>query len=400
MTKSEYWLFIFPLFLLCFLVFVDHLLIVPLSAQISKATGFPLEQSGLLIAVYPLAAAFSAFVSAPFSDRLGRKTLLSFLCIGFILATLGFALSESAFSIFLFRILSGVFAGPVMPNALAFAGDTFAGKQRTEAITLIMLAFSVSSVLGVPLGAWISDYAQWQTPFYSIAIFGMLCLFALQRLPSVVTGAESGKIAKQYQEFLTLLQYQAVQKIFFIQFCMMVGLFGLVANLSVWLSLNYQFTATEIGLCYMQGGIGALIGNLLAGKLMRAGYKLSLLSLGSIFMGIFFIIGCFGIFPPDLMGVFFALMMLGASLRMPALQVLLTELVPISIRGRLMSMSMIVSNISIGLGSIWSIPFLTIDNGLLQGMERVGVIGGISLFSVALWVWLFQKQLQPIQIKT
>ena len=46
--------------------------------------------------------------------------------------------------------------------------------------------------------------------------------------------------------------------------------------------------------------------------------------------------------------------MLGGSMRMPGLQTILIELTGKEIRGRLMAMSMIVSNMTMDLGGFWS----------------------------------------------
>ena len=44
---------VLPLFILFFLVFMDHLMMVPLGASISEDVGLAPERSGFLIAIYP-----------------------------------------------------------------------------------------------------------------------------------------------------------------------------------------------------------------------------------------------------------------------------------------------------------------------------------------------------------
>ena len=382
--QQSYWGFIIPLFITVFLAFMDHLIVVPLSAEISTSTGLPLVKSGLLVSIYPFAAAISAFFFAPFSDRLGRKKLLLILTFGFSLATLGCALSNTVFTIFLFRILSGVFAGPVISNILAFAGDTFSGNQRARALTSIMLSFSVASILGVPIGAWLGEHYSWHAPFYFISVLALVCLAMIFRLKEVKTGAESGRVVQQFKEMLLLWKQKPVQIVFLIQFFMLAGLFGYVPNISVWLKVNYQMTPSMIGFCYMQGGVGALIGNLIAGQLLKRGFQISLLNTGSIIMGIFLVITTSEIFPGPYIGVLIAGIMFGGTMRMPAFQLILTEIVPIHIRGRLMSMSMIVSNLSMAFGGVWSIPLLSLEADYLQGMWKIGLIAMISLLFVPL----------------
>ena len=78
-AERQYWGLLLPLFLLTLFSWIDHLIMVPLSAEISAATGLSPVRSGLLVSVYPAAAAVSAFIFALWSDRLGRKRLLLYL---------------------------------------------------------------------------------------------------------------------------------------------------------------------------------------------------------------------------------------------------------------------------------------------------------------------------------
>jgi len=56
-----------------------------------------------------------------------------------------------------------------------------------------------------------------------------------------------------------------VRWVFAMQFFMLIGLFGFIPHMSIWLTTNYGLSASTIGLFYMQGGIGSLIGNQVAG---------------------------------------------------------------------------------------------------------------------------------------
>ena len=392
-SGPPYWLLVVPLFSLSFLVFGEHLIVVPLSATISDATGLPPVKSGLLVAIYPLAAAFSAFVSAPFSDRWGRKKMLLILCMGFSLATLGFASSFSVFTVISFRIVTGLFGGPIFATILAFVGDSYTGRERTKVVTLIMLTFSIASISAVPAGAWLGDAFGWRTPFYLISASAFVCCILILPLRAVSTGAERGRIFDQYCELLALIRLGKVRKIFTLQFFMIIGLFGFFPHISVWLSTNYGFDATQIGLCYMQGGIGGIVGNTIAGYILKRGYRGHLIAFGSMTMCLFFIAATQEILPGSWVGLFFAGLMFGGSMRMPAFQLLLTELIPIHLRGRLMGLSMIVSHVTMGLGGIWSFPLLKIENDRLEGISLIGIIGCLTLLLVPYLVYVLKREI-------
>ena len=377
---------------------IDVLIVVPLTPAIAESTGFPLVNSGMLVSAYPIASAVSAFFSAPFSDKLGRKKMLLIFSIGFCLSSIGCAVSTHSVSIFGFRILSGIFGGPVLSNSLAFASDTFRGPIRAKALTTIMLSFSVASIMGVPVGAWIGDHFTWNTAFWAITIGSVCCIFFILKMKNIETGAEQGLIGQQYREMLSLLKISRVRRVFLLQFVMSIGLFGFVPNIGPWLSVNMGMSSTQIGLVYMQGGVGGFIGNILSGKLLQRGIMTQLMVVGSIIMGIFLFITTQEYLPPAYYGVLFAGIMFGGTLRMPALQLLFTYLVPIHMRGRLMSTSIIVANITMGMGGVWCIPLLTIEAERVSGMGTIGIIATLMLAMVPILIFLLKKEIDQVVI--
>lgn len=382
------------LFLLNFLVMTDYLAMVPLVMGIAQDTGLPGDHTGFLLSTYPVAAALSNFLSAPFSDRLGRKKTLLLLVGGFSLASLGVALSTTVWQIYLFRFLSGVFGGPVLPNSFAYSGDAFQAKDRAKLITNLALSFSAASILGVPLGAVLGDLFGWQGVFVTIAVLSAAGLLFLSVLKPIPTEAK-GQVAAQYGELLGLWKITAVRRAFYIQFVMMLGLFGVVPNLAVWLSTNYGYDSQGIGFAYMQGGIGAIVGNRLASYLLKRGMmRRGLISLGSLLMAFFLGLAAFELFETPPFGLFIAGMMLGGSMRVPAHQLNLAELMPIDQRGRLMAMNMIVSHLAMGAGGFWSSPLLSLHQGRLVGMPLVGALAVVSLLCVPFLVRSFQKAAQ------
>lgn len=390
MKKTASSLSIWLLFVLGFMVQMDHLMMVPLSSDIAKAIDMPLTESGLLVSIYPIAAAISAFFLAPFSDRFGRKRMLLFLGTGFALSCLGCAMASNLEQMYLFRILSGVFGGLVLPNALAFAGDEFDDNAKVRAISTLTLAFPVASVMGVPIGAWLGDLYSWRLPFYALAALSLLCVAGLTSM-QVSSGTKEHSIGRQYIQLLALWRNRRIQVVFAIQFFMLIGLFGFVPNLSVFLVSNFDMSTTAIGLCYMQGGVGAILGNVLARQLMQREFGVSLITAGSIIMALSLLGVTLEVFSAPFIGLSFAITMFGGSMRFPALQMILTDLVSTDLRGRLLAMSMIVSNLTMGLGGVWSLPLLEFEGERLVGMELIGLITFVSLCFVPPLVMVLQR---------
>ena len=189
-----------------------------------------------------------------------------------------------------------------------------------------------------------------------------------------------------------LRKRQEVRWVFAMQFFMLIGLFGFIPHMSIWLTNNYGLSAAAIGFFYMQGGIGSLIGNQLAGWLLQRGFRFSLIGIGSVLMGTVLMLSTQDLLPGPWMGGMFFGIMLGGSMQMPGLQTILVELTGKEIRGRLMAMCMIVSNMTMGLGGFWSKGLLSMENGYLLGMDQVGLVSMLILLAVLPLIWLIQQQ--------
>ncbi len=159
---------------------------------------------------------------------------------------------------------------------------------------------------------------------------------------------------------------------------MLVGLFGVIPNLGAWLTEKFLMTGTQIGICYMEGGIGGILGNRFAGKLIRIMPKATIISISSVMMGIILYLFTNVDYVVVWAGILFGVLMFAGSLRLPAYQLILTESVPINLRGRLMSMNMIVGNFAMGIGGIWSTAIITGKNDIIEGMANFGLIALIT----------------------
>ena len=121
------------------------------TAQISRATG-------LLSSLYML----SLFLFAPawgrLSDRFGRRTILLIGLLGFSAVTFIFAFIETLPSIYIERILSGLFAAAVAPVALATIGDLAkTEEQLARRLTFVSLAGISGVLLGPMVGVFVSQ---------------------------------------------------------------------------------------------------------------------------------------------------------------------------------------------------------------------------------------------------
>ena len=143
----------------------------------------------LVITTTALAVAISAPFTGLLADRLGRKPLLVFGLMLYVIAGTSGAYLENLPLILVGRALLGVAVAAIMTANNALIADYFAGPSRSAFIGLSSAFTSFGGVLLLPLGGVLADWG-WHMPFlvYFSALLivpsAMLVLFEPPRTQS------------------------------------------------------------------------------------------------------------------------------------------------------------------------------------------------------------------------
>jgi hypothetical protein len=110
---------------------------IDMSLPALTATGAALRvapaQAGLMMSLFMLGFAIAPLFYGPASDRYGRKPIVVFACMLFIIAGIGCALAQSLPTLLMWRVVQGAGAGASMTIALAIVRDLFEGQAaRTK----------------------------------------------------------------------------------------------------------------------------------------------------------------------------------------------------------------------------------------------------------------------------
>jgi predicted MFS family arabinose efflux permease len=195
------------LMILQFTVIVDFMVMMPLSPQLMAAFHIEPAQFGLLVSSYSLAAGISSLLAASIADRFDRRHALLATYVGLLVATFGCASASGFYSMLFARAVAGVFGGVISSISLAIVGDLIPPQRRGHAMGIVMLAFSLAAIAGVPLGLVISNFYGWRMPFAALSGACMLILFVAWRTIPPVRGhlgqqVQTGLVAS-YGELLS-----------------------------------------------------------------------------------------------------------------------------------------------------------------------------------------------------
>jgi predicted MFS family arabinose efflux permease len=125
--------------------------------------------AGQLIAIAAATMAFSAPLLAGWVAAFDRRRLLAFALLWYGAGHALSALMPSYAALWPVRALTMLGAAVFTPQAAAAIGFMAAPSERGRAITFIFLGWSVASVAGLPMAAWLGETFGWRTAFGAIA---------------------------------------------------------------------------------------------------------------------------------------------------------------------------------------------------------------------------------------
>ncbi len=154
------------------------------SLQVSVALG------GQLIALSAVVMCFAAPLLAGWVSGFDRRRLLSAALLWFAIGHAASALMPSYATLLPVRVLSVLGAAVFTPQAAAAVAFMAPPEQRGRAITFIFLGWSVASVLGMPMAAWIGATLGWRSAFAMVAVLSFgAALWVARAMPNGVKPA-------------------------------------------------------------------------------------------------------------------------------------------------------------------------------------------------------------------
>lgn len=138
-----------------------------------------------IVDVYALMLAGLLIAMGSLGDRVGRRRLLLIGAVGFGLASVVAAYSNTAESLIASRALLGIFGATLMPSTLSLIRNIFTNRQqRRLAIATWASMFSGGAALGPVVGGWLLEHFWWGSVFLiNVPIIVILIIAALALVP-------------------------------------------------------------------------------------------------------------------------------------------------------------------------------------------------------------------------
>ncbi len=246
---------------------MDFMVMMPLGPQFLRLFAISPQQFGFLVAIYTFSAGISGLIAVFYIDRYDRKTLLLALYAGFILATLLCALAPGYELLLLARAAAGAFGGVLSATVFAILGDAIEPSRRGSATGLVMSAFSLAAVLGVPVGLYLAQHGNWRAPFLLVASLGLLLwITAFYTLPRLRTHLHIQRTRNAGQHLLHLVTQPNHLVAFALIATLMFAGFSVIPFISPYMVANVGLQESDLPYLYLSGGLASLFSARMIGR--------------------------------------------------------------------------------------------------------------------------------------
>lgn len=245
---------------------MDFVIMMPLGPRFMRVFNISPVEFSTLVSAYTFSAGIVGFFGALYADHFDRKKFLLFNFTGFIVGTFMCAISTNFATLLVARIIAGAFGGILNACVLSLVSDLIPFQRRGAAMGVVMSSFSVSSVVGIPIGLWIANSFDWHYTFYFICVVGVIFwIMSFFILPSVKVNRPKS-FSENLKKFRSVFKRDYIEA-FCLTSCLAFGIFHVIPFIAPYLVRNVGFKEEQLPFMYLCGGIGTIITARVVGKL-------------------------------------------------------------------------------------------------------------------------------------
>jgi multidrug resistance protein len=128
---------------------------------------------------YLLMNSVTVLIYGKLSDLFGRKPILFFGIIIFLIGSILCGFADSMKMLIIFRLIQGFGAGAVMPIVTTIVGDIYTKEERAKIQGYLSSVWGISAVVGPAIGGFLVQYSSWHYVFWMNIPLGILAILGL-----------------------------------------------------------------------------------------------------------------------------------------------------------------------------------------------------------------------------
>ncbi len=151
---------------------------LPALPAIASDFGAPYAAVQQSLSVFVLGLGAGQLFCGPLSDRVGRRPVLAFGLILYVIASAALALAQDVPQLVVLRLLQALGGAAGVVLARAIVRDLYQGPEVARALAFVMLVTGIAPLIAPLVGGWLLLLAGWRAIFALLATFGVLILLA------------------------------------------------------------------------------------------------------------------------------------------------------------------------------------------------------------------------------
>ena len=367
---------------------MDFMFMMPLGPQLMRVMLISPYQFGLLVSAYTLTAAVAALAVAFYADRFDRRKTLLFLYAGFVVSTLFCGIAPGYGALLAARAVAGAFGGVAGATVHSIIGDAIPEQRRGAATGMIMSAFALSSIIGVPIGLVLAVHFSWRAPFLFLVVVSTLVLILTWKiLPPMRVHIVEGESHRPLHRMKAVFGTANHLRAFVFMFTLMFAGFSVIPFIAPYMVSNVGLKETDLPYLYLFGGLATAFTSRYIGRLSdRHGKRQIFTLIGLISIAPLLITTNLPPVPVPIAICASVIFMVFVSGRfVPAMALVISSVEP-RLRGGFMSINSAVQQLGLGAASFLAGTLIGhAADGALTRFWLVGFIAvGATLLAIAL----------------
>lgn len=245
--------------------------VLPATSAIMADLSTRYELAQMVLTVFLAANLFSQLVLGPAADRYGRRPVMLFSLLVFIIGSLVCATAGSIEVLLAGRFVQGVGGAVCVFLPRTIVRDIYSQGKAASMIGYMTTAMMVAPLFGPAVGGWVTDNTSWRFMYAGLAGLASLLLLACWRyqretLGNASVNGEGGSQGTFFSSSLTLLRHKG----FVACTCMLAGAVGVYYGFlsgAPYIAMESRgMSASSYGIWFAMVAIGYLSGNLVAGR--------------------------------------------------------------------------------------------------------------------------------------
>jgi predicted MFS family arabinose efflux permease len=230
--------------------------------EISSSLDVSVATAGQLISASALLMCLGAPLMAAVVAGWDRRRLLALSMVWYAALHLLSTAAPSFAALLPLRILTMIAPAIFTPQAAACVGLLVAPEQRGRAITFVFLGWSVASVLGMPIGAFIGGTLGWGSAFTLVSLLSVMsALWVWRAMPDGIKPPALSAAA-----WRETLRSPALMLCVLVTVLYSAGQFVLFSYFAPYFKRQIDITPAELSIFLMWFGAFGFLGNILMSR--------------------------------------------------------------------------------------------------------------------------------------